>query len=80
MAKCPRCKNQSLEPRIIRYTQECEGKFYILEGVPAHICTTCDEIILSEATAERIQEIIWAGVAPDRTESVPVYQVSPATL
>ena len=76
MRRCPRCKNDALEPRTIRYSQEYRGNFCIIENVPARVCTQCGEIILSESIAEKIQRIIWTGATPERTETVPVYEVA----
>lgn len=76
MSMCPRCKSGTLEPRTIRYVQEYAGNLYIVENVPACVCMQCDEVILSEPVAEKIQQLIWSGAAPERTEQVPVYQVA----
>lgn len=76
MTTCPRCKSEALEPRRIRYVQEYEDKLYIVENVPAHVCMQCDEVILSEAVAEKIQQIVWSGVEPEHTRQVPVYDIA----
>lgn len=76
MTKCPRCKSEALEPQTIRYSQEYEGHFYIVEKVPVHICSQCGEIILSETVAESIQRMIWSGAQPERIEKVPVYEMA----
>ena len=75
MRRCPRCKSEALESQTVRYSQEFEGHFYIIEQVPAQVCRQCGEIILSESVAEKIQEMIWSGAKPNRTEQVPVYEV-----
>ena len=76
METCPRCKSQALAPRTIRYSQEFEGKFYIIENVPARVCAQCGEILISETIADKIQRLVWAGAEPQRTEPVPVYEVA----
>ena len=76
MKTCPRCKNDALQPRTIRYSQEYDGNFYIIENVSARVCTECGEIILSESVAEKIQRMIWSDAKPERTEAVPVYEVA----
>jgi len=75
--KCPRCKNdETLKAQTIRYSQEFEGNFYIIENVPAYICMQCGETILFESVAEAIQQIVWSGAKPKRTERVPVYEIA----
>lgn len=76
MQRCPRCKTDALEAGTIRYSQEFEGNFYIIENVPVWICTQCGEIILSESVAEAIQDMIWSDAEPKRTIQVPVYEVA----
>ncbi len=76
MDRCPRCKSDALVAQKIQYSQEFEGNFYIIEQVPAYVCEQCGEIILSESTAEKIQDLIWSGAKPQRTRSVPVYEVA----
>ena len=76
MNKCPRCKSESLEPQTIRYSQEFEDHFYIIERVPVHICSQCGEIVLSETIATSIQNLIWSGTQPERIENVPVYDMA----
>jgi len=75
MDKCPRCKSDALETDLIQYFQEFEGEFFIIENVPARLCSQCGEIILSERIAEKMQEAIWSGATPKRTQQVPVYEV-----
>jgi len=76
MTKCPRCKSEALEPQMIRYSQEYEGHFYIIEKAPVHVCAQCGEIILSESVGESIQRKIWSGAQPKRMEKVPVYEIA----
>jgi YgiT-type zinc finger domain-containing protein len=75
MKRCPRCKSDALKKRTIQYSQEFEGNFFIIEHVPAYVCEQCGEIILSETTAEKIQDLIWSGAEPERTRLVPVYEI-----
>jgi YgiT-type zinc finger domain-containing protein len=76
MNTCPRCKSNALKPQLIRYTQEYEGNFLIIDKVPAQICSQCGEIILSEKTADAIQRKIWSDAQPKRIEKVPVYEIA----
>ena len=75
MERCPRCKFEALEFQVIQYSQEFEGKFFIIENVPAKVCSQCGEIIISETVAEKIQKLVWSGAKPKRIALVPVYEV-----
>ncbi len=75
MTRCPRCKSEALEQRAVRYLQEYNDRVYLIEDVPAYVCTQCGEIILSEEIAEKIQRMVWRNEEPQRIEAVPVYKV-----
>jgi hypothetical protein len=51
---------------------------YIVEDVPAWVCTQCGEIYLDPATVDAIQEQIEHGEATE-TRQVPVYRVPQPT-
>ena len=61
-----------LKKEKITYTQEINGKVYIVEDVPALVCSECGEQYLEPDTVDIIQEAIEKGKAP-KTIKVPVY-------
>lgn len=71
MKKCSVCKS-SLIQKNITYTQELEGKVYVVSDVPALICDTCGETYLSPDTVDRIQEVIEKG---EQKKLKPVEQI-----
>ena len=60
----------------ITYTLEFEGKFYIIENVPARVCVETGEKLFSPETVEKLQKIIWEDKQPDKVIDTPVYQFS----
>lgn len=50
----------------VTYTLEFDGKFFIIENVPARVCQETGESLFSPETVERIQEIIWQNKSPKR--------------
>lgn len=75
MKKCPFCGGE-LEEKVITHPQSYEGKVYILENVPAEVCSQCGEVLLLPKVVERMQQLVWSGVAPRRTIQVPVYDLA----
>lgn len=69
--KCSVCKAK-LEEKKITYTQELEGKVYVVSDVPALVCTQCGEQYLSPETVDRIQEVIEKG---EQKKLKPVQQI-----
>ncbi len=62
----------------VTYTLEFDGKFFIIENVPARVCQETGESFFSPETVERIQEIIWQNKSPKRVIETPVYEFSVA--
>ena len=45
----------------VTYTLEMNGKFVIIENVPARVCEETGEQFFSPDTVERLQKTIWAA-------------------
>ena len=71
MKKCSVCKG-NLKNKKITYTQELEGKVYVVSDVPALVCDQCGEIYLSPDTVDRIQGVIEKG---EQKKLKPVHQI-----
>jgi YgiT-type zinc finger domain-containing protein len=57
----------------VTYTLEHDGKFFIVENVPARVCRETGEQFFSPETVEHIQGIIKGRRSPDRMIETPVY-------
>ena len=71
MKKCSVCQ-RNLKQKKITYTQELEGKVYVVSDVPALVCSQCGEQYLSPATVDRIQAVIEKG---EQKKLKPVQQI-----
>ncbi len=56
------------------YTLEMDGKFYIVEHVPARVCLETGEQFFSPETVERLQKTIWERKKPVRLVETPVFE------
>jgi YgiT-type zinc finger domain-containing protein len=57
----------------VTYTLEHDGKFFIVENVPARVSKETGEQYFAPETVERIQAIIKGRDRPDRVIETPVY-------
>ena len=64
---------EPLVERKVNYTLEWEGKFYIVQNVPARVDEETGERYFSPETVEHLQQIIWTRHQPVRTIETPVY-------
>ena len=67
-------REEKLVERRVTYTLEHEGKFYIVEKVPARVNEETGEQFFSPATVERLQKTILQKRKPDRVIQTPVYE------
>jgi len=59
---------------MVTYTLELEGKFYLIENVPARVCKETGEEYFSPKTVEHLQRTIWEKRKPKRVIQTPVYE------
>ena len=67
-------REEKLVERRVTYTLEHEGKFYIVENVPARVNEETGEQLFSPVTVERLQKTILEPGEPNRVIQTPVYQ------
>ncbi len=75
MTKCPFCKGE-LRKKTVTHPQVYRGKVYILENIPAEVCSQCGEVLLRPEVLEKIQQLIWSDAEPKRLAEVAVYDLA----
>ena len=58
----------------VTYTLEIEGRFVIIEHVPARVSVKTGEREFSPETVERLQQVVWEGKSPSRVVETPVFE------
>jgi len=66
--------NETMTETKVTYTLEIDGKFFIVENVPARVCEETGEQFFSPETVERLQQMIWGREKPKKTIETPVYE------
>jgi hypothetical protein len=67
-------KPERLVEQKVTYTLFKEGKFYIVENVPARVNPDTGEQFFSPQTVEHLQQIIAGGQRPRRVIQTPVFE------
>jgi hypothetical protein len=67
-------REEKLVEQKVTYTLLKEGKFYIIEHVPARVNVETGEQFFSPQTVERLQHIIWGERQPVRFVQTPVFE------
>lgn len=66
--------NEDLEERRVTYTLELEGRFVIVENVPARVNAETGEQFFSPETVERLHAKILGSGSPKRLVETPVFE------
>lgn len=77
MNECLYCSGQLEEKRMTR-VQEYEGKYFIIENLPALVCKQCGEIYFTPEAHDLVIDLITSGAEPIRVERVIVLDASAA--
>ena len=75
MTACSVCKAEGVAEKKIRTSLEYQGRVYIFDNVSAEVCGQCGEVLLRPEVAKRLEALMRRGTAPERTETVPVYDL-----
>ena len=65
--------NETLIEQNVTYTLEIDGKFCLVENVPARVCLETGERFFSPETVERLQRLLWKQEKPARVIETPVF-------
>ena len=65
---------ESMVETEVTYPLERDGKFVLIEQVPARVCSETGEQFFSPKTVEPIHNIINERTAPKKTIETPVYE------
>ena len=67
-------KDETMKETKVTYTLEKDGKFYIIENVPARVSVETGEQFFAPATVDRLQKIILTGKNPKKTIETPIFE------
>ncbi len=62
----------------VTYTLEVQGRFILVEHVPARVSLQTGERFFSPDTVEQLQTIVWDEKVPSRVIETPVFDFSGA--
>lgn len=65
---------ETWEERRVTYILQMNGKFYIMEHVPARVCVETGEQFFAPEMVEQLQKMIWEEPQPKRVLETPVYE------
>ncbi len=78
MNECLYCKGQFEEQRVTRL-QQYEGRWYLIENLPALVCRQCGEVYYTPATHDWVLDTVQGAEQPVREEKASVFDASKAS-
>jgi YgiT-type zinc finger domain-containing protein len=66
--------DEPLNEQKVTYTLEVDGKFIIIENVPARVNEETGEQYFSPQVVEQLQQTIWQKKEPLRVLETPVFE------
>ena len=66
--------DETFVEQTVTYTLEVQGRFIIVEQVPARVSLQTGERFFSPETVERLQKIVWEQQVPSRVIETPVFE------
>lgn len=69
-------EKETFTDKKVTYTLEMDGKFYIVENVPARVSDQTGEELFTPETVEQLQQTIWTSKQPKRTIETPIFEFS----
>ena len=68
--------SETLVEKKVTYSIEVDGRFIIIEDVPARVNVETGEKYFSPETVEGLQQAVWEQYRSVRTIETPVYEYS----
>lgn len=75
MNNCLYCKGKLEEQRVSR-VQEYKGRWYLIENLPALVCTQCGETFYTPEAHHLVLTLVREGHTPVRVEHMDVMDAS----
>ncbi|MEH2372970.1 YgiT-type zinc finger protein [Nostoc sp.] len=78
MFKCHVCGSGESHTEYVSEVFNIQGKFHLVENIPATVCSRCGEEVFSRETTERIRVMLYGEDKPVRSISLDVFSYDEA--
>jgi HTH-type transcriptional regulator / antitoxin MqsA len=78
MFKCQVCGSNNSHTEYVSEVFNINGKFHLVERIPATVCDRCGEELFSRETTERIRVMLHGQPQPVRSVSLDVFSFGEA--
>ncbi|PSB20356.1 YgiT-type zinc finger protein [Phormidesmis priestleyi ULC007] len=72
MFHCHVCSSNQAHPEHVDEVFLIDGKPILVEGIPAQVCSRCQELTFSRETTEKIRRMLHGEAEPIKSMSIEV--------
>ena len=73
MVQCHVCGATEAHQELVNEVFVINGKYVLVEGIPASLCARCGEATFSRETTERIRRMVHGEAQPVRAVAMEVF-------
>ena len=73
MLKCEICGSTAIQDEIVNAVFHVNGRYQLVENIPASVCAQCDEKTFSREAAENIRKLLNGPTHPDHAIKLDVF-------
>ena len=77
MFKCHACSSEESQTEYVSEIFQIDGKFHLVENIPATVCSRCGEEIFSREATEDIRSMLHGKPEPIKSISIDVFSYQP---
>jgi YgiT-type zinc finger domain-containing protein len=74
--QCHVCGSEQMRVELVNEVFLIDGRFILVEDIPANICTHCSEATFSRETTEKIRRMVHGEAEPVKSIQVDVFAYS----
>lgn len=64
MSTCHVCGSNQSHPELVNEVFQIKGKIYLVEKIPAQVCSRCGEFTFSRETTEKVRKMLHGDSQP----------------
>ena len=74
MFTCPVCHSQECREELVEEIFQIDGKYVLVDRIPATVCVRCGEETFSRETTERVRLLVHGNAKPTKSLALQVFE------
>ena len=74
MFTCPVCHSQESREELVEEIFQIDGKYLLVDRIPATVCVRCGEETFSRETTERVRRLVHGNSKPTKSLALQVFE------